>query len=120
MAQFSDDLFFATISDLRAKLKDRTISAFELVTAFAHRLEQLGPRYNALALPLTAQALRRAKEVDQELKRERYRGPLQGIPYGAKDLLAWAGAPTTWGARPYAGQTFDYSATALEKLDKTG
>ncbi|HKX00744.1 MAG TPA: amidase [Bryobacteraceae bacterium] len=120
MAGFNDDIFFATIAELNAKLVAKEFTAVELVRAFAQRLERLGPRYNALALPLTEQAIRRAHEVDKELKRQRYRGPLQGIPFGAKDLLAWPGVPTTWGARPYAGQVFDYAATVLEKLNKTG
>jgi aspartyl-tRNA(Asn)/glutamyl-tRNA(Gln) amidotransferase subunit A len=120
MAEFTDDIFFATIGELNAKLKAKQFSAVELVRAFAQRLEQLAPRYNALALPLTHAAIRRAQEVDKEMKRERYRGPLQGIPFGAKDLLSYAGQRTTWGARPYAAQVFDYTATVLEKLDKTG
>ncbi len=120
MATFTDDTFFATISELNAGLKSKQFSAVELVRAFAQRLEQLGPRYNALALPLTAIAIRRARDVDKELKRERYRGPLQGIPFGAKDLLSYADHPTTWGARPYAAQTFDYTATILKKLDNVG
>src|SRR5579864_236288 len=98
MAEFSDDIFFATIPELNAKLKAKEFTAVELVRAFAQRLEALGRRYNAPALPLTEAAIRRAREVDKELKRERYRGPLQGIPFGAKDLLAYAGQPTTWGA----------------------
>jgi aspartyl-tRNA(Asn)/glutamyl-tRNA(Gln) amidotransferase subunit A len=116
----TDDIFFATITDLNARLKKREFTTVELVRAFAERLEKIGPRYNALALPLTKEALRRAKEVDDEFKRERFRGPLQGIPYGAKDLLSFAGHPTTWGAKPYAGQIFDETATVLQKLDKTG
>jgi aspartyl-tRNA(Asn)/glutamyl-tRNA(Gln) amidotransferase subunit A len=120
MADFTDDIFFATITELNAKLKARQFSAVELVRAFAHRLERLGPRYNALALPLTDSAIRSAQAVDKELKRERTRGPLQGIPFGAKDLLSAAGEPTTWGARPYAGQVFDYDAAVLQKLDKIG
>jgi len=116
----TDDVFFAPITDLNARLKKKEFSAVELTRAFAERLEKLGPRYNALALPLTELALRRAKDVDAELKRERYRGPLQGIPYGAKDLLAFAGHPTTWGAKPYAAQVFDETATVLQMLDKTG
>ena len=120
MAEFNDDLFFATIAELNAKLKAKEFSAVELTKAFAARLETLGPRYNALALSLTAHAIRKAKEVDKEIKIERFRGPLQGIPFGAKDLLSYAGQPTTWGARPYAGQTFDYTATVIEKLGKTG
>jgi aspartyl-tRNA(Asn)/glutamyl-tRNA(Gln) amidotransferase subunit A len=119
-AEINDDIFFATLGELDTRLKAKEFSDVELVRAFAHRLEQLGPRYNALALPLTEVAIRRAEEVDSDLKRERYRGPLQGIPFGAKDLLSYANHPTTWGARPYAAQVFDYTATALQKLDKTG
>ena len=116
----TDDVFFAGIADLNARLRKREFSTVELVRAFAERLEKLGPRYNALALPLTEVALKRAKQVDEELKRERFRGPLQGIPFGAKDLLSFAGHPTTWGAKPYAAQVFDETATVLQKLDKTG
>ncbi|HEX4278613.1 MAG TPA: amidase [Bryobacteraceae bacterium] len=116
----TDDIFFAGIADLNARLRKREFSTVELVRAFAERLEKLGPRYNALALPLTQVAVKRAKQVDDELKRERFRGPLQGIPYGAKDLLAFAGHPTTWGAKPFASQVFDETATVLQKLDKTG
>ena len=64
--------------------------------------------------------MRKAKAVDQDLKRDRLRGPLQGIPYGVKDLLSYAGQPTTWGAKPYAGQVFDYNATVIDKLDERG
>jgi len=120
MAEISDDIFFATIPELNAALKARKFSAVELARAFCDRLEKFGPRYNALALSLREQAVRQAKDVDGDLKRERFRGSLQGIPYGAKDLLAVAGHPTTWGARPYAGQVFDYDATAIQKLRKAG
>ncbi|HYW41529.1 MAG TPA: amidase [Bryobacteraceae bacterium] len=120
MAAIGDDVFFAAIPELNARLKDKEFSAEDLARAFAGRLEQLGPRYNALALGLPQQAIRKAKEVDQELKRDRLRGPLQGIPYGVKDLLSYAGQPTTWGAKPYAGQVFDYNATVVDKLDGVG
>jgi aspartyl-tRNA(Asn)/glutamyl-tRNA(Gln) amidotransferase subunit A len=116
----TDDIFFAGIAELNGRLRKREFSTVELVRAFAERLEQLGPRYNALALPLTEVAIKRAKQVDDELKRERFRSPLQGIPFGAKDLLSFAGHPTTWGAKPYAAQVFDETATVLQKLDKTG
>ena len=120
MADFTDDIFFATITELNAKLKNKEISALELVRAFAQRLERLGPRYNALALPLTEIAIRRAKDVDKEMKRERYRGALQGSPFGAKDLLSFPGQPTTWGARPYAAQVLNQTPTLLQRHDKTG
>ena len=114
------DLFFATIAELSARLKARELSVLELTRLFAGRLERLGPRYNALALPLTEQALRRARELDDDIKHDRWRSPLHGIPFAAKDLLSYAGQPTTWGAKPYAGQVFDYTATAIAKLDKAG
>lgn len=120
MANVPTDVFFATIPELNARLVAKEFSAEDLARAFSTRLQQLGPRYNALALTLHQEALRQAKEVDKELKRERYRGPLQGVPYGVKDLLAYAGQPTTWGAKPYAGQVFDYNATVIEKLAGTG
>jgi aspartyl-tRNA(Asn)/glutamyl-tRNA(Gln) amidotransferase subunit A len=116
----AEELFFATIGELRDRLRKREISAEDLVRQFAMRLEKLGPRYNALALPLTETAIRRARDIDKDIQRERFRSPLQGIPYGAKDLLSLAGKPTTWGARPYAAQVFDYTATALAKLDRAG
>jgi aspartyl-tRNA(Asn)/glutamyl-tRNA(Gln) amidotransferase subunit A len=116
----NDDIFFAGIADLNGRLKKGEFSTVELVKAFAERLEKLGPRYNALALPLTEVAIRRAKEVDGELKRERFRGPLQGIPFGAKDLLSFAGHPTTWGAKPFASQVFDETATVLDRLNGRG
>jgi aspartyl-tRNA(Asn)/glutamyl-tRNA(Gln) amidotransferase subunit A len=120
MAAFPPDLYFATIVELNALLVKREISAEEMAKAFSARLELLGPRYNALALALPHEAVRRAKLVDGELKRNRLRGPLQGIPYGVKDLISYAGQPTTWGAKPYAAQVFDYNATVVDKLDSAG
>lgn len=116
----TDDIFFASIADLNARLQKREFSTVELVKAFAERLTKLGPRYNALALSLSDIAVKRAKQIDDEFKRGRLRGPLQGIPFAAKDLLAFAGYPTTWGAKPYATQIFDETATVLRKLDSTG
>jgi aspartyl-tRNA(Asn)/glutamyl-tRNA(Gln) amidotransferase subunit A len=119
MADFSD-IFFSTITEIDAKLRAKEFSAVELTRAFCDRMERIGPRYNALALSLREQAVKQAREVDDDLKRDRTRGPLQGIPYGAKDLLAVKGKPTTWGARPLAGQVFDEDAHVIQKLDKTG
>src|SRR6266446_3020581 len=120
MAEFAEDLFFSTITEWNAKLKAKQISSQELARAFSARLEKLGPRYNALALSLGERAVKQAKAADDDIKRDRFRSPLHGIPFGVKDLLSLAGKPTTWGARPYAAQVFDYDATALKKLDKAG
>jgi aspartyl-tRNA(Asn)/glutamyl-tRNA(Gln) amidotransferase subunit A len=107
---------FATISQLSSALQNREISCVELTKVFTKRLEMFGPQYNALACSLEKEAHKSAKDVDYDLKRERFRGPLQGIPYGAKDLLAFAKYPTTWGAKPFAEQIFDYNATVINRL----
>jgi len=120
VAEIAPDIFFASISELNAKLRAKEFSCVELTRAFCDRLERVGPRYNALALSLREQAVRAARDVDRDLKIDRTRGPLQGIPYGAKDLLAVKKQPTTWGAKPYAAQVFDYDAAVIEKLDKVG
>lgn len=109
---------FAAIRELNQALQARQISSVDLTQFFARRLEKFGPNYNALALSLRKSAHKAAKDVDRELKMARFRGPLQGIPYGAKDLLAVAGHPTTWGAKPYQDQVFDYTATAIDRLNR--
>jgi len=120
MPELSEELYFSTVAEWNIKLKAKQVSAMELARAFAARLEKLGPRYNALALPLTERAVKKAKSADDDIKRDRFRSQLLGIPFGAKDLLSVAGVPTTWGAKPYAAQVFDYDATVLQKLDKVG
>jgi len=114
------DVFFASITEINQKLTKKEFSAVELARAFCDRLETIGPRYNALALSLRKDVIREAKDVDGDIGRERFRGHLQGIPYGAKDLLSYAKHPTTWGAQPYADQVFDYTASALKHIQKHG
>lgn len=116
----ADDLFFSTIGELSQRLRTRGISAKEIVKAFGDRLTELGPKYNALALPLTKSAMKAAHDVDGDIKLQRFRSPLQGIPWGAKDLLSLKKTITTWGAKPYENQVFDYTATAIEKAGKKG
>jgi aspartyl-tRNA(Asn)/glutamyl-tRNA(Gln) amidotransferase subunit A len=110
-------LAFATIPELNAALRNREISASELTKFFGQRLETIGPEYNALACSLLKRDKNDPKDIDDEFKRERFRGPLQGIPYAVKDLIAVADFPTTWGAKPYANQVFDEDATVINRLD---
>jgi aspartyl-tRNA(Asn)/glutamyl-tRNA(Gln) amidotransferase subunit A len=117
---FTDDVFFSSISELSAALAKKEFSTVELTHAFCDRLEKLGARYNALALSLRDTALRKAKDVDRDFKLDRVRSPLQGIPYGAKDLLAVKGKPTTWGTKAFASQVFKEDAQVIELLDKAG
>jgi aspartyl-tRNA(Asn)/glutamyl-tRNA(Gln) amidotransferase subunit A len=119
MADFSE-VFFGSITEMGKRLRAKEFSCVELTRAFCDRLERLGTRYNALALSLREQAIRQARSVDDDLKRDRIRSPLHGIPYGVKDLLAVKGHPTTWGARPYAGQVFSEDARVVDKLNNAG
>lgn len=110
---------FATISELAAGLRARRVSAVELASATLARLETLGARYNAVASLTRARALREAAAADRALARGDER-PLLGIPYGAKDLLAARGAPTTWGAAPYRRRVIAADATVVAKLKRAG
>ncbi len=114
----SDDVFFASITELNARLRKREFSSVELTKAFLDRLEKQGPQLNALALSMRKSALRTAKDADDEMKRERFRSVLQGIPFGAKDLFSVEGHVTTWGAKPFAEQRHNETAAVLEKLEK--
>jgi aspartyl-tRNA(Asn)/glutamyl-tRNA(Gln) amidotransferase subunit A len=116
----SDDLLFAPLRDLAARLRERRLSPVALAEAYLDRLERLGPRLGAAVTVMRDAALREARTAEQEIRAGRYRGPLHGIPYGAKDLLATRGVPTTWGAEPYRRQVFDYDATAIRKLREAG
>lgn len=101
-------------------LRARRASAVEIATEILDGLESDGPRYNALAALLRERALAEARRADRALARGPARSALVGIPYGAKDLLAAVGAPTTWGAPPLADQTFDEDAGAIVKLRRAG
>ncbi|MCC6391881.1 MAG: amidase [Bryobacterales bacterium] len=120
MPTFENDIFFGSIAEIQAGLKARQFSCVELTRAFCDRLERLGPRYNALALSLRESAIRKAHDVDGDFLRDRIRSPLQGAPYAVKDLIAVAGGPTTWGAKPYAAQMFDQDAAVVKRLSKAG
>ena len=114
------DLTWLTIPELGRLLRQREVSAAELARHFLDRLERLGPRYNAVVSVLRRQALAEATQRDAELAAGRDRGPLHGIPYGAKDLLAAEGAPTTWGAQPYRNRMLSGDATVVRRLREAG
>jgi aspartyl-tRNA(Asn)/glutamyl-tRNA(Gln) amidotransferase subunit A len=120
MATPSADVFHASLTELNQKLRAKEFSAVELTRAYCDRLEQIGGAHNALAHSMRDSALKKAKDVDGDIKRDRWRSPLQGIPYGAKDLLAVKGHPTTWGSRAFATQQFDEDARVIQKLDSAG
>jgi len=111
---------FLTIPALGRLLRSGRISAVELTERSLDRLERLGPGYNAVVRVLRETALAEARERDAELARGKDRGPLHGIPYGVKDLLAVEGAPTTWGASGYRNQLHQGDATVVRRLRRAG
>lgn len=116
----ADDLAFGTIEELGARLRGGEVSAVELARYFLDRLERIGPKYNCVVTLTRDLALAQAGRADEELQAGRDRGPLHGIPYGAKDLLATKGLPTTWGCAPYRGRVIDRNATVVRKLEEAG
>src|SRR4051812_31056460 len=116
----SDDLAFAPLTVLGAKLRSGEVSAVDLARFFLDRLERFGPRYNCVATLTRERAMAEAARADAELRTGRDRGPLHGIPYGAKDLLATKGIPTTWGCAPYRDRVIDVDATVVRKLREAG
>ena len=116
----SDDILFASITELAAGIRARRISPVELTESYLERLETVGKRLGAVASLMRDSALQEARAAEREIRRGRYRGLLHGIPYGAKDLLATRNARTTWGAAPYKEQQFDYDATIIKKLREAG
>lgn len=111
---------YAPLRTLAGLLKEKKITSVELTTAYLDRLEKVGPKLNAVVSVRRDAALSEAKKADDEIAAGKYRGSLHGIPYGAKDLLAVKGAPTTWGAEPFKEQTIDFDATVIRKLRDAG
>jgi aspartyl-tRNA(Asn)/glutamyl-tRNA(Gln) amidotransferase subunit A len=115
-----ESLLSLTATELAAKIRARSISSIDLTEAYLARVERHAARFNAFARITADLAREQARAADDEIRRGRYRGPLHGIPYGAKDLLATAGIETTWGATPCRGQVFDRDATVVRRLREAG
>jgi len=115
-----EEIFYLSVSELAKRIESKKLSPVTLTQAYLDRSEKFGPRFNAYARLTPEIAFEQAKAAEKEIQRGHYRGPLHGIPYAAKDLLAVKGLPTTWGAKPYANQVFDYNATVIEHLNRVG
>ncbi len=116
----SDKLAFATITDLGRRLRCAEFTSVELTQFYLERLDRVGSTLNAVVTICRDRALAEARQADEELRAGRDRGPLHGIPYGAKDLLATKGIPTSWGAAPLKEQMFDHDAVVVTKLREAG
>jgi Asp-tRNA(Asn)/Glu-tRNA(Gln) amidotransferase A subunit family amidase len=115
-----EDLAFYTVRDLGDLIRTRKITSTELTQLSLARLKEFGPKLECVITLTEGIALEQAARADAEIAAGRYRGPLHGIPYGAKDLLAVSGYRTTWGAMPYRDQVVDRDATVVRKLKEAG
>jgi aspartyl-tRNA(Asn)/glutamyl-tRNA(Gln) amidotransferase subunit A len=116
----SEDVLYLPVRELGKRIRSKQISPVELAESYLARSERVGPKLNAYVTVTRELALNQARAAEKEIAAGKYRGPLHGIPYAAKDLLAVKGYPTTWGAKPYANQMFDYNATVIERLNEAG
>jgi aspartyl-tRNA(Asn)/glutamyl-tRNA(Gln) amidotransferase subunit A len=114
------DLLYTPVRELAASVKARKLTSVRLTETCLERLDTLGPKLNAVVTVMRESALAEARAADAEIAKGKHRGPLHGIPYGVKDLLATKGVPTTWGAEPYRNQVFDHDATVVKKLRDAG
>ena len=108
------------MSQLASLLKARKITSLDLTKMYIARLKRYDTKLHFMITLTEDRALLQAKKADEEIAAGKYRGPLHGIPWGAKDLLAVKGYPTTWGAGGFEHQSFDEDATVVQRLDDAG
>ena len=113
-------LAFEPVTVLSELVRTKRVTSTELPQMYLDRLKRHGPTLECVITLTEERALRQARQADAELALGKYRGPLHGIPWGAKDLLAVRGFRTTWGAKPYENQQLDDNATVVERLDDAG
>lgn len=115
-----EDTAFYSVTALSELIRSRRVTSTELTRMYLSRLKKYGPRLECVVTLTEELALSQAKKADEEIAAGLYRGPLHGIPWGAKDLLATKGIKTTWGAMPYKDQMIDVNATVVERLEAAG
>jgi len=115
-----EQLAFATVRQLGELLRTRKITSTDLTKMYIARLKRFDAQLHFVITLTEERALKQADRADREIAAGKYRGPLHGIPWGGKDLLAVAGYPTTWGAGGFEKQTFDYDAEVVKRLDTAG
>jgi Asp-tRNA(Asn)/Glu-tRNA(Gln) amidotransferase A subunit family amidase len=115
-----DDLAFLPVSELAALIRHRDMTARQLTELYLNRLKKYDPALLCVVNLTEETAIRQADQADRELAAGRYRGPLHGIPWGAKDLIAYPGYPTTWGAPQYRDQMLEEKATVAQRLEEAG
>jgi Asp-tRNA(Asn)/Glu-tRNA(Gln) amidotransferase A subunit family amidase len=119
-ASNEDQVAFLTIRQLSELLRTRKLTSVDLTKLYLARLKRYDPTLHFVITLTEDRALKQAAAADAELAANKHRGPLHGIPWGGKDLLAVAGYPTTWGAGGFEDQHFDYNAEVVKRLDTAG
>ncbi len=115
-----EEVAFWPVTRLARLIESRQVSSFDLTRMYLARLKRYGPKLECVVSLTEDRALEQARRADAEIAAGRYRGPLHGIPWGAKDLLAVRGYRTTWGAMPFKGQVIQDDATVVRRLDEAG
>jgi len=115
-----DQIAFSTVRELAELLRGRKVTSAELTKIYLARLKRYDPKLHFVITLTEERAMKQAAAADSEIAKGKYRGPLHGVPWGAKDLLAVAGYPTTWGAGGFEHQSFDTDATVVQRLDAAG
>jgi Asp-tRNA(Asn)/Glu-tRNA(Gln) amidotransferase A subunit family amidase len=115
-----EELAFESAARLGQLIAARAVTSTALTQMYLDRLRKFDHRLECVITLADALALQQAAQADAEMKAGRVRGPLHGVPYGIKDLFATKGIPTTWGAKPYEDQVFDYDSTTVERLREAG
>ncbi|MFZ5970483.1 MAG: amidase [Bacteroidota bacterium] len=115
-----EELAFYPVYKLAVLLRTKKITSTELTQLYLQRIKKYSDTLQCVISVMETAALARARQADEEIAKGKYRGPLHGIPYGVKDLLAVADTKTTWGAAPFKDQVLDGTATVVKKLDEAG
>ena len=116
----ADELAFMTVRELAELVRTKRVSSTTLTRMYLSRLKRFDPQLHFVITLLEDRALKQAAQADAEIAAGRYRGPLHGIPWGVKDLVAVAGYPTTWGAAGFEDQHFAEDAEVVKRLDAAG
>jgi aspartyl-tRNA(Asn)/glutamyl-tRNA(Gln) amidotransferase subunit A len=116
----SPDLYYQSVAELAPLLKSRKLSPVELVRAFVDRIEAVNPRVNAFITVTGEQALQQARVAEKEIAAGRYRGPLHGVPYAPKDMLATKGIRTTNGSKATSAWIPNHESTVTARLNQAG
>lgn len=115
-----EDIAFAPVTQLSRWIQSKAITSERLTNIYLERLERFNPTLRCVITLTRDHALEQARNADKEIAAGHYRGPLHGIPWGAKDLLDTAGIPTTYGAEPYRDRVPKENAAVVERLNKAG